>query len=339
MNESSDRWQGLATGGKVGGPTVKSMASGCEPSGSRGEAPTVSVVICAHNEEQNIAGLVAALQGSDGRFSLCEIVCVASGCTDATVPILNKLAQGDPRVRTLVEPTRTGKASALSLGLGSVTGELIVIENADTLPDPDFLREVVAAFQDPEVKLVCGRPVPVIGVPNLSGRLAVALWTIHDEVCMVAPNAGEAYALRAPTFPIPADVFDDDTYICFRAREDGGKVVYARSAIIYNRAPETLSDYVRQRFRIHQQAAKLRRSRGYHTSTKSARFGLPAVVRVIRKHSLSTWDAAIFTVLEVAVIGLAAVVSLNRRDMSIWSPIRSTKRSLGEPDTRGARDP
>jgi poly-beta-1,6-N-acetyl-D-glucosamine synthase len=300
--------------------------SGSAPvSDAREDGPTLSVVVCAYNEEQNIGRLVKALLASRGAFALVEVICVASGCTDGTVSILNSLEEGDPRLKVVVQPNREGKAEALSLGLQQARGEIILVENADTLPAEGCLNTLVSRFEDPSVRLVCVRPLPVSRSSGWSSRLARAMWSIHDQVCTVAPNAGEAYALRSPGFRIPPDVYDDDTYVCFRAREGGGRVVYARDAVVYNRPPETLSELTRQRFRIHEQAARLKRAHGYRTSTKSASRALPAVGRTLRSRAVPARDVVAFVALEIAVVLVATVASFRRRDLRRWQPIASTK--------------
>jgi hypothetical protein len=49
------------------------------------------------------------------------------------------------------------KAGALASGLRRARGEIIVIFDADFLPDPGFLRQVVRPFADPEVGMVQAR--------------------------------------------------------------------------------------------------------------------------------------------------------------------------------------
>ena len=77
-----------------------------------------SVGIMAHNEEANIGRTIHAVleqQGPSVRIE--EVIVVASGCTDRTVPIVAEIALQEPRVRLCVQEKREGKASAINLFL------------------------------------------------------------------------------------------------------------------------------------------------------------------------------------------------------------------------------
>lgn len=287
----------------------------------------ISVVICAYNEERTIGPLVLALL-DQGRTSapLREIICVASGCTDSTVSILHSIHDDHPIVRVVVQPERLGKASALNEGLKLVTGNVIVIESADTFPSGNFLSSISAPFRDPTVGIVCSRPVPTNSEGGLAVALGLILWEVHDEVSLRLPNAGEAMAIRGPSFPIPADVADDDAYVGFLARQRGGRAIYAREAVVLNRVPGTFSEYVRQRFRIHRQSISLLRRELYRTSTKNPRYALPAIARVLRRCPRRIIEIALFTFLELEVRALASLIAfVDRSDLRVWAPIKSTK--------------
>lgn len=286
----------------------------------------VSVVICAYNEEKNIAQLVRALLASEAEeCAVAEIVCVASGCTDRTVPILESLEASDSRVRVIVQSNRSGKASALALGLAAAHGSVIVVQNADTLPTAGFLDEITRPFRDPEVRLVCSHPVPVEASKTLASRMAHVMWVVHDQVCQVRPNVGEAYAVRAPPPVVPSDVFDDDGFVCASVLETGGRAIYASRATILNRVPETLTEYLQQRFRVHQQAARLRMRRGYRTSTKTAHYAIPALLSTLHDHREDWFDVVIFAVSEVSLFLSGTVAALRGKDLRTWTPIATTK--------------
>src|SRR5215470_15237155 len=75
-----------------------------------------SVGIMAYNEEANIGHALRAVLEQQGP-SICveEVIVVASGCTDRTVPIVAGIALQEPRVRLCIQEKREGKASAINL--------------------------------------------------------------------------------------------------------------------------------------------------------------------------------------------------------------------------------
>ena len=61
-----------------------------------------SVGIAAYNDEANIGKLLAVLLAQElCSVEITEIIVVASGCTDRTVPIAEGYAAQDPRIRVI----------------------------------------------------------------------------------------------------------------------------------------------------------------------------------------------------------------------------------------------
>ena len=75
-----------------------------------------SVGITAYNEEDNIGPLLDAMLDQHLHdVAITEIIVVASGCTDNTVPIVRSYQARDPRLQLIEQPERRGKTSAINL--------------------------------------------------------------------------------------------------------------------------------------------------------------------------------------------------------------------------------
>jgi cellulose synthase/poly-beta-1,6-N-acetylglucosamine synthase-like glycosyltransferase len=306
---------------------------------SAGEAPPVSVVTCAYNEEANIGGFLDGCLTSTGpSFQLSEILVVASGCTDRTAEIVREFAQRDPRVRLIVESSRNGKASALRIGLSSCQSDIIVVEGADTVPAPGAFEALLAPLRRPEVALVCAHPEPANSSDAFVVRMARTMWEIHDLVSRIEPKAGEAYAFRRRPFALPHDVEDDDTYIGVTSTNEGGsESVYAADAVVFNRVPTTISDFLHQRWRINFQILGLRESTGILTSTWDPKTLLRAVGRYLRQKPRALPYVACLAVSEAMIRGAAlSLRTFRRAPMIAWAPIASTKGAISLP-TEGSR--
>ncbi|HLL78716.1 MAG TPA: glycosyltransferase, partial [Ktedonobacteraceae bacterium] len=120
-----------------------------------------SIGIMAYNEEANIARtLDAVLQQTGPSIRIHEVIVVASGCTDRTVPIVSELALAEPRIRLCVQEKREGKASAINLFLKQATSPVVVLIGADVIPETSAIEQLCAPFQDASIGMVGGRPVP-----------------------------------------------------------------------------------------------------------------------------------------------------------------------------------
>src|SRR5437016_5428438 len=121
-----------------------------------------SIGIMAYNEEANIAHTIrAVLEQTGPSIRIEEIIVVASGCTDRTVPIVAEIALQEPRVRLCVQEKREGKASAINLFLKQASSTVVILIGADIIPETSAIENLCAPFKDPTIGMVGGRPVPV----------------------------------------------------------------------------------------------------------------------------------------------------------------------------------
>lgn len=99
------------------------------------EAPYLSIVIPAYNEERRLPGnLAALLQFLDGQPYSSEVVLVDDGSADRTAAIVREASGRDPRVRPIVNDHR-GKAYAVRTGMLAARGRYVLFTDAD-LPTP-----------------------------------------------------------------------------------------------------------------------------------------------------------------------------------------------------------
>jgi biofilm PGA synthesis N-glycosyltransferase PgaC len=286
----------------------------------------LSQLVCAYNEEENIGNLIeASLRQTGANFIFKELCVVASGCTDQTVEIVRRYSALDPRVKLLVQPERTGKASAVKVGLEALSGDVVLLENADTIPAPESFQKIVEPFENHRTKLVCVRPVPVMLARGFTGFLVDTLWKIHHVGSRITPKAGEAFAFRSTRMAMPADIEDDDTFLGVTLASLQGSSVYAESAIVFNRVPMNLRDFLTQRFRINRQILGLKKRTGIVTSTWTPEFAR-AVVRYVLETPRALFAVALLGMFEALVRGGALFALLVRRSKLVtWAPIPSTK--------------
>jgi hypothetical protein len=99
-------------------------------------SPTVSVVIPALNEENNLPLVLEGLPPVD------EIVIVDGGSADDTVAIAREMRPD----AIVVRQTRTGKGNALACGFAATSGDIVVTLNADGSTDPGEIPRYVDAL-------------------------------------------------------------------------------------------------------------------------------------------------------------------------------------------------
>jgi cellulose synthase/poly-beta-1,6-N-acetylglucosamine synthase-like glycosyltransferase len=232
--------------------------------------PTVcSIGVMAYNEERNIGNLLRALCAQQlDTVSIGEIVVVASGCTDNTEGVVEEEINCDARIRLLVQAQREGKMSAINLFLENARYGVVVIINADVLPEADCIERLVGPFADPQVGIAGGRPVAINERDTLPGFAAHLLWDMHHEISLIDPKMGELIAYRNfPEIEISPDTVDDEGIIEELVAQKGMVKVYRPQAIVYLRGPTTMRDFVKRRRNIYAGHLQLRARTRYTPST------------------------------------------------------------------------
>src|SRR5215218_1760725 len=111
-----------------------------------GDVPPLSIVVAARNEARGIEQAMRSLLSQDA--PRLEVVAVDDRSDDATGAILDRFAEGEPRLRVVhvadLPPGWLGKNHALWLGAERAGGELLLFTDADVVMAPDTLRRAAA---------------------------------------------------------------------------------------------------------------------------------------------------------------------------------------------------
>lgn len=227
-----------------------------------------SVGVTAYNEEANIGPLLDALLNQHLHdVEITEIIVIASGCTDNTVPIVERYAAENPLIKLIVQPRREGKTAAINLFLAHAREDICVLESGDTLPAEDSVEHLVRMFTDPSVGMVGAHKVPVNTPDHLVGLFTHLRLRLEHQLCLEIPRLGEMIAFRKVLDRIPPDVAMDEAFVEAFIIQRGMSVRYAPDAVVYNTGPDTISDFVRQRRRNHAGHLYLKAKYGYAVSS------------------------------------------------------------------------
>ena len=227
-----------------------------------------SVGITAHNEEDNIGPLLDAMLDQHLHdVDISEIVIVASGCTDRTVPIIQSYQERDERIQLIVQPRREGKTAAVNLFLQNSHEDILVLESGDTLPHENAVENLVRLFADPTIGMTGAHKVPVNTPDHLVGLFTHLRLRMEHELCLDIPRLGEMIAFRRVLAHIPPDIAMDEAFVEAIVITHGLRVVYSPDAVVYNSGPTTVSDFIRQRRRNHAGHLYLRHKYGHQVAS------------------------------------------------------------------------
>ncbi len=200
-----------------------------KPPAEPAEAPRVSLIVAAYDEEEVIEAKVANALALDYPRELLELIVASDGSYDATVE--RARAAGADLV---LELPRGGKLAAQNAAAERASGEILAFSDANSEWHPDALRQLVAPFTDPQVAYACGqvRFLDAEG-DNLEGaywRYEMAVREMESSLAGITAGNGAIYAVRAADY-LPLDpAGSHDLSFPFALAKRGKRSLYVPAA-------------------------------------------------------------------------------------------------------------
>lgn len=217
--------------------------------------PQISVIIPVFNSHAIVSGCLEALEGQSVERSRYEVIVVDDGSTDHTCQHVNDQF---PWVR-LVSIAHGGPSAARNAGAQAARGELIMFTDSDCVPAPDWIEQMVAAFDDPAVvgakgvyrtqqKEIVARFMQ-LEYQYKYERMARLKWLDFVDTYSAAyrreiflQNGGFDTSFTVPSV--------EDQELSFRLAQKGYKLAFARHAAVYHTHDRGLPEYWKRKFGI-----------------------------------------------------------------------------------------
>lgn len=198
---------------------------------SAASVPSVTLVISAYNEERCLRAKLENSLAIDYPRERLRIVVVSDGSTDATDSIARSFAGRGVELTAL--PGRRGKVACLNEVIPTVTSDLVVMSDANSMYQPDALRLLVAHFASDDIGCVCGRLSYVNPRRQAAGEGERAYWRYEGIIKRLESRLGSLlgangaiYAYRPALFRWVDPLTFCDDVIPIRVAIAGYRVIY-----------------------------------------------------------------------------------------------------------------
>lgn len=217
--------------------------------------PEVTLMVCAYNEEDIISEKMSNTHSLDYPADRLHLVWVTDGSTDNTNSILSTY----PDVKIVFSPERRGKSAALKHGIKEVSTEIVMMTDANTMLNPEAVREIVRLMQAPKVGCVSGEKKVMAKSDSdeaaqgegLYWKYESALKRLDSELYSAMGAAGELCVIRRQLMTdIPDDTLLDDFVISMEIVRMGYKIAYTSKAFAMEYGSADLHEESKRKRRI-----------------------------------------------------------------------------------------
>jgi len=245
--------------------TVFLIALGKKSIVTESEIQSVSVIVCAHDEEQNLRELIPILlQQQHPSF---EVIIVNDRSNDGTYDFLLDETRKEVNLRMVhaasVPAHVNGKKFGITLGIKAAKYDWIVLTDADCRPNSDQWLQSISAKCTHDKEIVLGYSAYQIenGFLNLFIRFETLFTAIQYVAYAIVGNpymgVGRNLAYRKSLFLnnkgfngfLGVTGGDDDLFVNQHAHAKNTEVCLGEEALVYSTPKRTLKEYFNQKVR------------------------------------------------------------------------------------------
>jgi poly-beta-1,6-N-acetyl-D-glucosamine synthase len=225
------------------------------PPQKRTITPLVTIVIPTFNEEIVIKEKIENTLRLDYPRQQLQILVCDDASEDRTVEIVKTYVSEGIELSQAV--SRSGKVGGLNRALQLASGEIFVIADADILPTPEALRELIANFADEAVGCVLSQTKMARSEDTTSEssglywRYEARIRQSESDIHSTVAATGHFMALRRKLIQaIPPNVILDDFYLAMMTIRQGYRVISEPNAVVWERPTQSMGDEVNRRSRL-----------------------------------------------------------------------------------------
>ena len=219
--------------------------------------PLVSIIVPAYNEEINAVRTVNSLLLQD--YTNLQVVFVDDGSKDSTFLTVCNAFETASNVKVYTK-INGGKASALNMGIARADGEYVVCIDADTQLKTDAVSKLMQRFTTEKTAAVAGNVKVGNEINMITKWQSIEYITSQNfdrrafdllDCITVVPGAIGAFKKSAviEAGGLTTDTLAEDCDLTMRLHRIGYEVRNCNDAISYTEAPETMKQFMKQRFR------------------------------------------------------------------------------------------
>ena len=298
--------------------------------------PTVTIAVCAYNEEQNIASfLKSVLAQVQTHFVIKKVLVISDGSDDHTVKIASSVKSSLVEVWNF--KNRLGKSSRLNQLNSSIATDYLVQSDADVVFGNRYaVWHLLRPLQVNSKAVMSGgnpTPLPALSFVEQAVNVTTDTYRIFRKNVRGGNNVFSADGrllgfkkVFVQRLRIPKTMIANDAFAYFSCLSLGFTYKFAAKSIVYYRSPRTISDHIKQNTRF--MAAPLRMKKYFDPQLIKNEYEVPQ--KLYLKETLLQFSKYPAHCLFIFFLNRFCSIkaSLTERDLNAKWPIAISSKSL-----------
>lgn len=221
--------------------------------------PTATIMVVAHNEEDVIENKLQNLKEISYPKNKIKFLVSSDNSTDNTNEIVRKFIKQNPDMDlTLYEvKNRAGKTNAQNEAQKIVDTEILVMTDANSMIDPNAIKELVSSFSSDDISYVAGKLKYINEDSSETSENESFYWQldlkireIESNIQTITAGNGALYAVRNDRYYDfdPIKSHDSSMPILYALREE--RAIANHDALVFEKAGETTGDEYKRKVRM-----------------------------------------------------------------------------------------
>ena len=226
--------------------------------------PTVSIVIPAYNEEDNIVETINSVVNLDYPKDKIKLIVVDDGSKDKTYErakaFIDDIKSKHSYIDVLLLTQKNhGKYYAMNHSLKYVDTDFFATMDADSIPNKDALKNVIASFVSDDIAAVSS----VLKVYKPKTTIQIVQWfeySVNHFYKSLIANVNSIHVLPGPLSVYRTKIIKEingfreaykteDMEIVLRIQQKHYKIIQCNTAFVYTKAPAKIKELYTQRHR------------------------------------------------------------------------------------------
>jgi poly-beta-1,6-N-acetyl-D-glucosamine synthase len=231
---------------------------------------SVSVIICARNEEKNLPGLIECLQQQNTDQRSVEFILVNDRSEDATGILIENQVKKDARFKAIniskKAPGFGPKKFAIDKAINEAKGDVILLTDADGRPGKQWIQSISSYF-DMGADMVIGYAPYIINMNGGFIKKILALeYFSHAAIATASTGLGFPITCVGTNMGYLKKVYneiggfgkyksfisgDDDLFLTLVREQQKYNIYYAtdKKSFVFNSPPKSFNQFINQRLR------------------------------------------------------------------------------------------